>query len=66
MTLLLAITNGAKWRLNSFSATCQAKIIIKYQECLKHLYAVDELCVPAFVRQNEMGDGVDEIDTIYD
>jgi len=33
---------------------------------LQILCAVDELCVPGFVGPDEMGDGVDDIDTMLD
>jgi hypothetical protein len=38
----------------------------KNKERLQLLGAVDELCVPAFIGSDEMGDGVDDIDTLFD
>jgi len=38
----------------------------QYKKRLKLLCAIDELCVPAFIGPDEMGDGVDDIDTIFD
>jgi len=63
---VLDITNRAKRHWNSISSTCQERIIIKYKEHLQLLCAVDELCVPAFVGRDEMGDGVDDIDNMFD
>jgi hypothetical protein len=63
---LLDITNRAKRHWNSISPTRQAVIIRKYKEHLLLLSAVDELCVPAFVGLDEMGDLVDEIETMFD
>jgi len=63
---LLDITNRAKRHWNSISPTHQAGIIQKYKECLQLLCAVDELCVPAFVGPDEMGDLVDDIETMFD
>jgi len=63
---LLDITNQAKRHWNSISATRQVQIISKYKEHLQVLCTVDELCVPAFVGHDEMGDGVDDIDTMFD
>jgi hypothetical protein len=63
---LLDITNRAKRHWNSISPTLQAGIIRKYKERLQLLCAVDELCVPAFVGPDEMGDLVDDIETMFD
>jgi hypothetical protein len=63
---LLDITNRAKRHWNSISPTRQTRIIRKYKECLQLLCAVDELCVPAFVGPDEMGDLVDDIETMFD
>jgi len=63
---VIDITNQAKQHWNVISSTHQERIISKYNECLKLLWAIDELCVPAFVGQDEMGDGVDDIDTMSD
>jgi len=41
-------------------------MISKSKEHLQLLCAIDELCVPAFVGHDEMGDGVDDIDTMFD
>jgi hypothetical protein len=63
---VLDITNQAKRHWNSISSTRQERIISKYKERLQLLCAVDELCVPAFVGPDEMGDGVDDIDSMFD
>jgi hypothetical protein len=63
---VLDITNRAKQHWNSISSTRQKRIISKYKERLQLLCAVDELCVPAFVGPDEMGDGVDDIDSMFD
>jgi len=63
---VLDITNRAKRNWNSISTTRQERIISKYKERLQLLCAVDELCVPAFVGPDEMGDGVDDIDSMFD
>jgi len=47
-------------------ATHEGRIISKYEERLQLLCAVDELCVPAFVGPDEMGEAVDDIDTMFD
>jgi len=44
----------------------QERIISKYKERLQLLCAIDELCIPAFVGPDGMGDGVDDIDTMFD
>jgi len=62
---VLDITNRAKRHWNSISLPCQERIISKYNKCLQLLYAVDELCVPAFVGPDEMGEVVDDIDTMF-
>jgi len=59
------ITNQAKQHWNSISPACQAQIILKYMGCLQPLCAVDELCVPAFVSPDEMGDLVDDIEAMF-
>jgi len=41
-------------------------MISEYKERLQLLCAVNELCGPAFVGPNEMGDGVDDMDTMFD
>jgi hypothetical protein len=63
---VLDITNRAKRHWNSISSTRQERIISKYKERLQLLCAVDELCVPAFVGPDEMEDGVDDIDSMFD
>jgi hypothetical protein len=40
-------------------------MIRKYKECLQLLCAVDEFCVPAFVGPDEMGDLVDDIESMF-
>jgi hypothetical protein len=62
---LLDITNQAKPHLNSFPPTRSAKIISNYKECLQLLCVVDELSVPAFVGPDEMGDLVDDMETMF-
>lgn len=64
--ILLDITNRSKsnWTLKSPSR--QAPIISKYQECLQLLCTIHELCVPAFLGPNVMGDSVDGIETMFD
>jgi len=66
ITLLLDITNWAKQHWNSISSTCQVQIIGKYKEPLQLHCARYELCAPAFIGPNEMGDRVDDIDTMFD
>jgi hypothetical protein len=61
---LLNITHRAKQQRNTISPTRQARIIRKYKERLQLLFAVDELCVPASVGPEEMGDMVDNIETM--
>jgi hypothetical protein len=61
---LLDITNRAKRHWNSISPTRQARMIQKYMERLKLLCAVDELYIPAFVGPDEMGDLVEDIETV--
>jgi len=39
-------------------------MISKYKGCLELLCMVDELCVRAFVGCDEMGDGVEDFDTM--
>ena len=51
---------------NSISPTRQTQIIQKYKKRLQLLCAVDKLCVPAFVGPDEMGDLVDDIETMFD
>jgi len=63
---VLDITNQAKRHWNSISSTRQERIISKYKERLQLLCAIDELCVPAFVGPDEMGDGVDDINIKFD
>jgi hypothetical protein len=62
---LLDITNRAKQHWNSISPTCQARIIQKYKERFQLLGTIDELCVPAFVGPDQMGDLVDDIETMF-
>jgi len=38
----------------------------KFKECLWLLCAVDELSVPAFIGPDKMGDGEDDINTMFD
>jgi len=63
---LLDITNRAKRHWNSISPTRQAGIILKYKERLQLPCAVDELCVPVFVGPDEIGDLLDDIETMFD
>jgi hypothetical protein len=35
-------------------------------ECLQLFFAIDEFCIPTFIGPDEMGDGVDNIDTMFD
>jgi len=63
---LLDITNRAKQYWNSISATRQVRIFSKYQQHLQVPFAVDELRVPPFVGHDEMGEVVDDIDTMID
>jgi len=63
---VLVITNRAEQHWNSISSTLQEQIISKYKERLQLFCAIDELRVPAFVGPDEMGDGVDDIDTMFD
>jgi hypothetical protein len=63
---LLDITNRAKRQWNSISPTRQARIIANDKVRLQLLCAVDELCVPAVVGPDEMGDLVDDIETMFD
>jgi hypothetical protein len=62
----LDITNRAIQHWNSISPTHQARIIRKYKERLQLLSAVDEMRVPAFVGPDEMGDLVDDMETMFD
>ena len=48
------------------SSTRHVQIISKYQERLQHLCTIDELCVPALVGPDEMGEVADDIDGIFD
>jgi len=41
------------------------QIIGKYKERLQLVFAVDELCVSAFDGPDEMGDGVNHIETMF-
>jgi len=66
MTPVFDIINQGKRHWNSISSTRQERIISKYKENLHLLCTVDELCVPAFVGPDEMRDGVDDIDTMFD
>jgi len=63
---VLDITNRAKQHWNSISSSHQERIISKYKERLQLHCAVDELCVPAVVGPDEMGDGVNDFDTMFD
>jgi len=62
---LLDITNGTKRHWNPISPTRLARIIGEYMEHLHLVCSVDELCVPAFVRPDEMGDLGDDIETMF-
>ena len=62
---LLDITNRAKRHWNSISPTRQARMVRKYKERLQLLCAVDELCVPAFVGPDDIGDFVDDSETMF-
>jgi hypothetical protein len=63
---VLDIPNRAKQHWNSTSSTNRERIISKYRERLQLLCAGDELCVPAFVGPEEMGEVVDDIDRMFD
>jgi len=63
---VLDIKSQAKRQWKFTSSTLQKQIINKYKDHLQPLCALDELCVPAFVGPDEMGDGVDDIDTMFD
>ena len=63
---LLDITNRAKRHWNSISPTPQGGIIRKYMERLQLVCSVDKLYLPAFVSPDEMGDLVDDIETMFD
>jgi hypothetical protein len=63
---LLDITNRAKQHRNLISATPQVQRIYKYKERLQLLCVDDELCVPAWVGPDEMGEVVDDIGTMLD
>jgi len=63
---LIDITKRDKRHWNSISATRQVQIISKHNERIQLLCAVDELCVPAFVGPDEMGEVVDDIDTLFE
>jgi hypothetical protein len=63
---VLDITTRAKRQWNSISSTRQEQIISKYKERLQLLYTVDELCIPALVGPDGMGDVLDDIDTMFD
>jgi len=65
ITPVLAITNRAEGYWNSISAACQVRIISEYKERLQLLCCCDELCVPAFVTPDEMGEVVDDINTMF-
>jgi len=65
ITSLLDITNWVKHRCNSISSTCQLRRISNYNEPQQLLCTVDELCVPAFVSPDEMGEVVDDIDSMF-
>jgi len=63
---VLDITNRAKQQWISISSIHPERIISKDKKHLQLLCTVDELCVPPFVGTGEMGDGVDDIDTMFD
>jgi len=63
---VLDITNRAKRHWNVISSTRQERIISEHKERLQLLCAIVELCVPAFVGPDVMGDGVNDIDTMFD
>jgi len=48
------------------SPTRRVQILSKSQKRIQYQLTVDELYAPAFVSPDEMGDGVDDIDTIFD
>jgi len=62
---LLDITNWAKRLWNSISPTRQTRIIRKYKEQFQLLFGNDQLCVPTFVGPDEVGDLVDDIETMF-
>jgi len=47
-------------------STRQVRILSNFKVRLQLLCAVDELCVPAFVGPDELGEVVDGIDTMID
>ena len=61
----LDITDWAKRHWNSISPTPQAGIIWKYKECCQLFCAMDDMYVPVFVGPDEMGDLVDDTDTMF-
>jgi hypothetical protein len=66
ISTLLDVTNRSKQHSNSISPTPQVRIIQQYKERLQRISAVDELCVPVLVDPDEMGDLVDDIETMFD
>jgi len=40
-------------------------MISNYKERLQLVCAIDELCIPAFVGPDEMGEVVDDVDTMF-
>jgi hypothetical protein len=52
--------------LGIISATCQVRILSPYTESFWRPCAIDEFGVPAFIGPDEMGYGVDDIDTMFD
>jgi hypothetical protein len=63
---LLYITNRAKPHWNLLSAARVVCTISKYNEWHQLHYAIDEFTVPAFIGPDVMGDGVDDIDIMFD
>jgi hypothetical protein len=62
---VLGITNRAKRDWNFLSSTWQKRLISKFKEHLQLLCTVDELCVSGFVSSDEMGDGVGDINPVF-
>ena len=66
LTPLLDIKNRDKRHWKSLSATHYVRIVSKYMESLQLLRTVDEIFVSALVRADDMGEVVDDIDTMFE
>jgi len=64
LCVILPIEPNNIWK--SISSAGQVHIIRKFKEHVWLHYTVDEWWVPAFVSPAEMGNGVDDIDTMVD